>query len=160
APPDNQGTFFCVKTEEHYAIPAKVEFQRVVPFANLMHDSTVVEATYMTTTDGTSGYAYDIALLPGDYDVYVTPSAPAGCSATPPPPILTHMSLQPDVAVPDVELARPTLLQGTIAVPDPTSLEGWRFDLLDPEQGRPISTTRLLSKAQFDSVANKLVVSL
>lgn len=93
--------------------------------------------------DGTSGQA---KLPLGTYDIYVQPNSPAPCAL--PPRMLRGIEVTANVnsAAPPATLTlpAPSALQGKVTREsgDPNeSLAGWQVDLIEPQEGRVISTS-------------------
>jgi hypothetical protein len=131
-------------------IRARVEFTRTgavggVPVLGLTNVPLTIE-TALTP----SGWNACVSLLPGTYDIYIDPVAAAGCQIA--PRILRGIDIpQTDQSIPPatLELPSPGTLNGKVLRMPPAngtadSLEGWTVDIVEPQEGRRISTTAAL----------------
>ena len=87
------------------------------------------------------------SLASGMYDVYIQPAAIAGCDIA--PRILRGIDvgslLDPSAPPATLELPMPATLLGKVQRTDDTgTLEGWQVDIIEPQEGRVISTSARL----------------
>ncbi len=132
-------------------IQARIEFSRVgaiggVPILGLSSVPLTVE-----TTMNSGSWTAMMSLLPGSYDIYVQPSmSDPNCKVA--PRILRGIDIpQVDPSIPPatLELPAPATLSGKVQRTsknpgDLTSLEGWTVDIVEPQEGRVISTAAKL----------------
>jgi hypothetical protein len=126
------------------SIPVRLELRPVTHYVGLTLPS--IEATTAAYAADGGPYAFDLAVPPGTYDVYVEPlrfdtleeQENAGC--TPPPPLfLGGQTITHDVDV-ALEMPAPSHLTGRLVVPKGIDVQGWTLDLVEPSSGRLVST--------------------
>jgi hypothetical protein len=137
----------CTSTER--SVPSTIELQRVPSFVGI--PSARYAATTTTTPDDPTP-AFQIAVVPDVYNVYVTSSlTPTGGDKTScvvpalPPAYFPAQSIDMDA---DLNIALPPrkFLAGTLAAPKGASLDGWVIEIVEPSSGRRISTAFPLSQ--------------
>jgi hypothetical protein len=120
------------------SVAAEVQFRPVAPYVGL--NLSTVTATTPPFVAGTPSFAFDAALAPGRYDVYVRPLATAGetgCVA-PPPLFLTGRAIEGDAGA-FIEMPAPSRLTGQLLTPPGTSVLGSTLDLVEPQNGLLVS---------------------
>lgn len=113
------------------AIPAQITFHRVSPFVGIAFDPVSV-----TTRDAN---LFDVDLVRGTYDVYVEPLPVEGCKPFP-PVFRSGIEVAKDAATLIIDLPLVASLSGVVTEVEPKALDGWKFDLLEPKRGYPISS--------------------
>jgi hypothetical protein len=144
-------------------IQARIEFSRVgaiggVPILGLNSVPVTID-----TTMNAGGWNAMASLLPGTYDIYIQPLvADPNCEIA--PRILRGVDIpQVDPSVPPATLALPTpatlygKVQRTSKPGDTTSLEGWTVDVIEPQEGRVISTVAKLGSTLSSMMTNFVV---
>ncbi len=97
---------------------------------------------------GSTSWVFAASVPAGTYDVYAT--ALAGCDADFPPLFATSQVLEPGDVKLELHVGALSTLSGIVSPPMKTtdehvSLAGWTVSLVEPEQGKVISTTRKLN---------------
>jgi hypothetical protein len=151
------------------SIAARIEFTRVATLKGvpILGIPTMSVQTATTATDGdlARGSTFDTSLVPGTYDVYVQPASNATCAI--PPRLLKNVFLPPSLpTAPGKEpTADPSLAPAKLTLPTPKSLHGtvqrsggslvnWEVRVVEPEQGRVISTMARLGDTTNGSPTN------
>jgi hypothetical protein len=148
----------CDYTSANVTIPARVEFTRAssvagAPIIGLpSRPVTAVTAANSTKT----AWSYPMALVPGTYDVYIQPTS--STDRCPLPPRLLRGVEVPEVvagwAVPaTLDLPHATYLSGDVQRRSGT-LMGWKVDVVDPQEGRVLSTSSTLGSTGAGKVTN------
>jgi hypothetical protein len=129
------------------SIQSHIEFIRTgavggVPILGLTSLSVTAD-----TTLSPGGWNAPTSLAPGMYDVYIQPAVIAGCEIA--PRILRGIAvgsqLDPSVPPATLELPTPGTLLGKVQRTDASgTLEGWQVDIIEPQEGRVISTSARL----------------
>jgi hypothetical protein len=138
-------------------LTARVQYTRVssvgdVPILGLPQPSVTVDVP-----------AQNVSLLPGTYDIYVTPSIdPAvldknkGCEVG--PYILRGVVVEENAPSSGphatIDLPKPVVLDGTVVRAKGGTLLGWNLDIIEPQEGRVISTLGPLGATGMNSVTN------
>ncbi len=99
-------------------------------------------AANATMTDG--GWAFSLRVPSGTYDMYV--ASLAECAAEFPPVLIRRQALAAGNVPSAYNVGTPMLIEGTVKPPideatQKPSLDGWSVSLVEPRQGRAISTT-------------------
>ena len=124
-------------------IQARIEFTRTgavggVPILGLSNVPTIVD-----TTLSSGSWNSRVSLLPGTYDIYIQPGLQNECGFA--PRILRGIEVPAQVqgwAPPaTLELPKPAKLAGLVTRAAAGTLDGWEVDIIDPQEGRLISTT-------------------
>jgi hypothetical protein len=137
-------------------LAARIQYTRVssvgdVPILGLPQPSI--------TVDGPA----QVSLLPGTYDIYVTPSvdpavlnANKGCEVG--PYILRSVVVEDGAPSSGphatIDLPKPVVLDGTVVRAKGGTLLGWNLDIIEPQEGRVISTLGPLGATGMNSVTN------
>jgi hypothetical protein len=128
------------------AEPATIALRRTSPLPSL--DAEIIVTTEpVPASDGTTAsHRFEVDVLPGTYDVTVTPTASAeGC---PPSPPRLLVGLEVPANAPEVLLEfdaiEPLRLAGALRTPASVSLEGWTLELVEPSLGKTVSDRALL----------------
>jgi hypothetical protein len=134
------------------SVRARVAFFRTsqiagVPVSGIQALSESYE-TQPTGTTGAGGWFFQGSLVPGTYDIYVQPVDVPGC-----PSVAPYLRRNVDVGAQiDASTAPATIdvpaaveLKGTVLRPN-GSLRDWSVDLVEPIQGRLISTSKMLGE--------------
>jgi hypothetical protein len=123
------------------SIPAKVELERVATIVG--PDQEKYEAKPEEKAGVDDMYEFHLDVIPGRYDIYVTPASSSMCGEAPLPPVfIPSKPIEVNTTFRlDVEPARH--LTGTITAP--MSLTGWSLQVFDMVSGRLISGTQILA---------------
>ena len=135
------------------SLPATITFDRVSKLAGFRSDSYTVTAAKKSATS--PKFEFDASLLPGKYSVYIQPQIVDPDCIDPPPPVF-YPSQEIGAATDgtDWTVIKPTKLGGDIQIPDAGDLTGWRLDIVEPTQGRVISTTQKLQQGMVAFAVN------
>jgi hypothetical protein len=141
-------------------ISARVEFSRTgavagAPILGLNTVSVVVDTTQML-----GAWNVNTSLVPGMYDVYIQPAVTSTCQI--PPRILRGVTVaeQVEASAPPatLELPTPPTLQGKVQRMGGT-LVGWQVDIIEPQEGRVISTSAKLGPTDGPSPITNFSIS-
>ncbi|HKQ70858.1 MAG TPA: hypothetical protein VJT73_16040 [Polyangiaceae bacterium] len=148
-------------------IPARIRYVRTgsvsgVPLLGLPSTPVIVE-TVRATNASTGGFTASVSLAPGTYDVYVEPLSTGACTLAPRilrgidvPTSLSGAGLATPPAT--IELAPPVALNGVVRRKD-ASLIGWAVDVIEPQEGRVISTSAPLGATSGLSATTNFVIT-
>lgn len=92
-----------------------------------------------------TGWEFDAKVPPGKYDVYAT--LLAGCDADFPPIFAPAQPLAEGEVPLEIAIGSISTVSGVVATPA-ASLKDWTVGLVDPDSGRPISTTAKLNDSR------------
>ena len=144
------------------AIQSRIEFTRTgavggVPILGLTSLSVTAD-----TELSASGWNAPTSLVPGTYDVYIQPTAITGCEIA--PRILRGIDvasqLDPSAPPATFELPTPATLLGKVQrTDDKGTLEGWQVDIIEPQEGRVISTSARLGPTDPTSQVTNFSIS-
>ncbi len=97
--------------------------------------------------NGKGGYTFDVQVPGGDYDVYlVPPSKQQGCAVPIPPQLYRSFPIDKPNRIITFPLSGISTLPLSIVWPmTSASLTGWTVDIIEPNAGRPISTSTELA---------------
>ncbi len=111
--------------------PLKVEFRRIAPILGLPTQTYSTPRSRTTTTArGSSSRS-----LAGDYHISLTPQARSDCRDDIPPPIFLPNQVVPEQWTLGINAEAPSVLQGSLQVPEGVRVDGWKLDLVDPVTG-------------------------
>jgi hypothetical protein len=130
------------------SIPARIELTRTDADLGIPRATYVVNTTRDTprgTNSAPGGWAFSVFVSPGVYDVYMQPLDDTACPIS--PVLLSGQRIEPGDGALPIALSEPVALTGTMIPPGQMSLEGWTVDLIEPQQGRTISTTAVLGSS-------------
>lgn len=121
------------------AVPAHITFYRVAPYVGLWLDPVPVN-----TRDAN---LFDIDLVRGTYDAYIEPLPVQGCNGGKPfpPAFRSGIDVTKDTNTLLIDLPFVASLAARIIDVEPPALDGWKFTLLEPRRGLPISANAELS---------------
>lgn len=138
--------------ESETSVPATITFDRVSKLAGFRSDSYTVTAAKKSVTS--PRFEFDASLLPGKYSVYIQPEIVPDCLDQPPPVFYPSQEIGAATDGTDWTVITPTKLGGDIQIPDGGDLTGWRLDIVEPTQGRVISTTQKLQQGMVAFAVN------
>jgi hypothetical protein len=128
-----------------HSIPARIEFVRTGAIGGVQILSLTTTPLTIETTLSSGAWNAKASLVPGTYDIYVTPIADTTCARAPRilRGIVVGDVLDPAVAPATIDLPTPSKLGCQVwrEPPSSGSLEGWTVDIIEPQDGRVISTT-------------------
>lgn len=153
--PTYDGAYACRGSDGSY--PVDVELRRNPPAAaaDLSLGSQLVksyEASSELVVDdlGASSWRFDLAVPPGDYDLYVVPRSCDGDVPPPPPAFFPGQVIDAAVGF-DVTLPAASRLSGVVMPPPAMDLRGYFIEVLEPKSGRALSPpTQLGPGLAFD----------
>lgn len=133
------------------SVPVKVTFHRKNELAVFNYN---LNAEGVITGDAeTSTAAFQTSVPPGTYDIYMEPPPRSETCATPPPRLVTGVTVLEDTPVDFVpESAQPIVLTTTITVPATNSLEGWILEVVDGTYGHVVSDSLVLGVARDQKI--------
>lgn len=129
--------------------PLKVEFRRIAPILGLPTQ------TYSTLSEPNDddGQRFQLEIPAGDYHISLTPQARSDCRDDIPPPIFLPNQVVPEQWTLGINAEAPSVLQGSLQVPEGVRVDGWKLDLVDPVTGSVLSQVGLLEQAEPDPQA-------
>jgi hypothetical protein len=139
----------CATPPSFEAIEGTVEFSQanVIGGFSTYGLSTVPMTFSVVEHSSSGGNAFaQTTVSPGTYDIYIQPKSPASCPLAPRMIRGVEVSSNPlsSTAPVTLNLPAPLELRGTVARQSNLSSEtlaGWHVDLIEPQDGRVISTT-------------------
>jgi hypothetical protein len=155
--PDPSSACTYVASSGMASVHARVDFFRTnrlsgTPVPSIAPASASHE-TQPSGNTGAGGWNFRASLVSGSYDIYVQPVDVPGCPSVA-PYLLRNIEVgaKIDASAPPatLDIPAPIALKGTVTRPN-GSLVGWSVELVEPIEGRVISTSKTLGETAPDN---------